>query len=166
MSSLESPDGLTKIVVLLPNHRRVHAEAMWARALGNNRYELRNIPFHAYDLNFLDVVEATAASPESGEDPEEERPIVRRVVRRSGRRTVRVSFKDDSLLDERVALLRSLERLDCSFERSNDSDWAIDAWGGVFHRVVDALQVWELNEVLTVESCDARVRDSFDARAV
>jgi hypothetical protein len=82
-------DELTKAHVDLPNHWVVGGESMWARALGEDAYELQNVPFHAYDLNYLDVVEAVVASPDR-------KPSVIRVIRRSGHRTLRLFFKDST----------------------------------------------------------------------
>ena len=80
-----SKEELTKVLVELPNHWATPGESMSARPLGNDLYEPENCPFHAYDLNYRDGVYAIADDPWH-------KPIVRRVERRSGRRTLRVVF--------------------------------------------------------------------------
>ena len=83
---MATDENLTKVHVDLPNNPAMGGESMWAVDLGNDLYELRNVPFHAYDLNFGDVVRATADSPEL-------KPEIRGVERRSGHRTLRVFFQ-------------------------------------------------------------------------
>ena len=84
---MEKDEELTKIVVDLPNHWATSGEAMWARPLSADLYEIRNVPFYAYGLNFEDVVRAVEPGPD-------EKPVVIEVVRASGHRTIRVFFTD------------------------------------------------------------------------
>ena len=81
-------EKLTKVYVDLPNHWATGGESMWAVDLGDDLYEIRNVPFYAYNLNVGDVVFATADSPDL-------KPEVRRVVRRSGHRTMRLFFASE-----------------------------------------------------------------------
>lgn len=148
---------LTKIVVDLPNHWATGGESMWARPLGDDLYELHNVPFYAYGLSFLDVVRATEASPEL-------KPEIRELVRSSGHRTLRVHFTDHLREEERPELLRELNRLHASFEGANRSYFAVDVdpegdYGGVCER----LAAWEEEGLLEYETCEARVPGSFDA---
>src|SRR5688500_14860351 len=79
--SSDHDEDLEKILFELPNHD-FGAESMWARPLGEDLFEVRNIPFHAYGVNFLDVVEASSDSPDH-------KPVAHRIVRESGcRRSV------------------------------------------------------------------------------
>ena len=57
-------DSLVKVHIDLPNHWGTNGEALWARSLGGDRYQIDNVPFFAYDLNFRDIVEAVAISPD------------------------------------------------------------------------------------------------------
>ena len=156
MGSTEAPEGLTKIYVELPNHHSVAGEAMWGRALGPDRYELRNVPFHAYDLNFLDVVDTVRV-------PADPRPRVARVIRRSGHLTLRVSFDDGCSLEERIPLLRSLGPLGASFESASPSYFALDVEpGGDYQAICQELGLWQSHGVLWFETCGARVTGSFD----
>jgi len=96
-------DDLTKIVVDLPNHWATGGESMWARPLGEDLFEVRNIPFYAYGLNFLDIVRAVEPSPDK-------KPVVLELVKSSRHKTLRVSFNDTIPESERPELLRRLNR--------------------------------------------------------
>jgi hypothetical protein len=157
MGSLEAPEGLIKIHVDLPHHPTVGGESMWARRVGDDRYELRNSPFHAYDLNFLDVVQATADEPDG-------KPVVRRVIRRSGHQTLRVCFNESALVEERIPLLMSLRPLGATIEGASQSYFAIDVEpDGDYVSVRAQLREWEEQGILSHETCEARVTGSFDA---
>ena len=56
-------ENLRNIHVDLPNHPTACGESMWAVDLGDDLYELRNVPFLAYGLNYGDVVRATQDGP-------------------------------------------------------------------------------------------------------
>ena len=121
-------------------------------------FELRNIPFHAYGVNHLDIVEAWA-------DHEELKPIVRRVVGTSGHRTLRVIFLEEAALtlDERIALLQTLNTLGCTFECATESFFALDIEPtGDYLAVREKLDAWEAQNLLGYETCEARVPGSFD----
>jgi uncharacterized protein DUF4265 len=149
-------ENLTKIRVDLPNHWATGGEAMWAQLVGENLYELRNAPFYAYDLNFLDVVEAVS-------EHEDLKPDVRRVVRRSGHRTLRVFFSKAVSSSERPALLETLKELGATFEGATESLFAIDIKAdGSYDAVCERLYEWEKKGLLEYETCEARVPGSFD----
>jgi len=151
-------EELTKVRVDLPNHRASGGESMWALPLGNDTYELRNTPFHAYDLNFLDVVEARSATPD-------QKPAVVRVVTRSGHRTLRVQFSEAMPVQDRLNRLESLASLGASFEGKDDGFFAIDVSpDGGYEAVCDQLAVWGREGALDYETCEARVVGSFDDR--
>ena len=149
-------EKLTKVQVDLPNHWATGGESMWAVDLGAQLYELRNVPFHAYNLNFGDVVFATADAPEL-------KPVIRRVVRRSGNQTLRLTFtqENEATMLER---LRSLEPLAASFERATEQYWALDLQPGAdINRVRDVLDEWQRQGWIDYETCEERVPGSFDA---
>lgn len=153
---MDAEEELIKLYIDLPNHWAVGGESLWARPLGDDTYELRNVPFHAYDLNFHDVVEAVSASPDL-------KPAIRRVVRRSGHRTLRVIFRESTPEAQRAPLLKSLKDLGASFERATDILFAIDIDAtGDYQRVCDRIVVWESEGLLEYETCEARVPGSFD----
>ena len=115
----QDDENLTKVHVELPDHWATGGESMWAAHLGGDLYELRNTPFHAYDLNFGDVVRATADAPDL-------KPEIREVVRRSGHRTLRFFFQQCVDQHQRVELLELLKPLSVSFEGADDSYFALD----------------------------------------
>ena len=146
---------LTKILVALPNHWAEHrTESLWARKVGEDLYEVENVPFFAYDLNYGDVVRAVAPSDDA-------RPVVREVVRRGGHTTLRVVFrKPDEPRARRIAVLSDLG---ASFESWDDSFFALDVGPeGSVDAVVDRLERLEKLDILGFETCEARVRGSFD----
>lgn len=149
-------EELTKVHVNLPNHWAVGGEAMWARPLGDDTYELQNVPFYAYDLNFLDVVEARPSSPEL-------KPSVLRVVRRSGHRTLRVIFPEATPGSKRIPLLDSLRDVGASLEGATNKVFAINVEpGGDYEAVRHRLDAWSKEGLLDYETCEARVDGSFD----
>ena len=154
---MSADEKLVKVRVELPNHWAAGAESMWAVDLGGDLYELRNAPFHAYDLNFGDVVYATADSPDF-------KPEIRRVVRRSGNRTLRVVFMEGHTEDMMLSLLRSLRPLDVSFERSTERYFALDLEPKEnIGKVREILDEWQSRGWVEYETCEARVPGSFDA---
>lgn len=147
---------MMKLYVDLPNHWATGGESMWALPLGDDTYELHNVPFHAYDLNYLDVVEARSANPNH-------KPSVLRVVRRSGHRTLRVIFHASTPESDRIPLLESLGALGATFEGATESLFAIDvAPQGDYQGVRNRLDAWERDDLLGYEICEARVEGSFD----
>lgn len=81
-------------------------ETLWAEPLGGRLYRLDNSPFYAYGVSWRDVVEA---------DPEVDDglPVFRRVVEKSGHRTVRVLVERPDELDR---LRSGITELGCTFE--------------------------------------------------
>lgn len=153
---MNDDDALTKLHVDLPHHWATGGEAFWALALGGDRYRVENVPFYAYDLNFHDVVEARAESPEL-------KPAILRVVERSGHRTMRIFFQEDVEEATRLERLRSLAPLHVSFERCSARYFALDLEPDAdFDAVRECLAVWTQEGVADYETCEARVQGSFD----
>lgn len=151
-------DELTKVLVDLPNHWATSGESMWARPLGNDLYELHNSPFHAYGLNYLDVVLAIS------EDPNR-KPIVRRVERRSGHRTLRILFTKHVSNPQRDILLKGLDRFGVTWEGSEGRLFSLDIPDdSQYQPVCDQLWAWEQAALLEYETCEARMPGSFDDR--
>src|SRR5262245_56299849 len=99
-------EGLTKVHIDLPNHWWFKGESLWARPLGDDLYEIHNVPFCAYDINCRDVVRATADGPDL-------KPEIREVVRRSGNRTLRIIFQDDEAdLEAQQPHLEAIKTMD------------------------------------------------------
>jgi hypothetical protein len=142
---------LTQIVVALPNHWAGRtSETLWARKVGDDLHLVQSVPFFAYGLHYADVVRVDS--------------VVREVVRRSGHTTLRVVFRrDDEPRARRVALLSELAPLEVSFEAWDGSFFALDvAAEGNVDAVIDRLEWLEKRDILGFETCEARVRGSFD----
>ena len=147
---------LTKIHVELPNHWATSGESMWARHVGGDLYEIRNVPFYAYGLNFLDIVEAVAPSPDL-------KPMVRAVRTRSGHTTMRVIFLEDTDADEAGEMLRAMASMHVTFEGVSDSYYALDVEPeGDAQKVLAHLKDLEARGILEYETCEHRVEGSFD----
>ncbi len=130
---------------------------MWAEELGNDLYRIRNIPLHAYGLNFYDVVFAKANSPDL-------KPSIVRVHETSGHKTLRVIFINDSDLEQRIELLTILNKYHAYHENADGSLFAIDVEPeGNYGKVCDILYEWEQKEILSYETCEARLEGRFDA---
>ena len=136
-------EELTKVHIDLPNNPHTGGEAMWAKALGDDLYELRNNPFYAYGLNFLDVVHAVSRAPD-------QKPSVIRVVRRSGHRTIWVTFTDDSDRNARSERLKSLNQWRGFHENADGTYFVIDVEPeGDFAAVLKQLAQWREQAILT-----------------
>ena len=103
--------------VLLQEDENV--ETLWAECVGPDHYRLDNLPFFAYGVSWLDVVEAY---------PDDNGQLVMsRVVEKSGHRTVRAIF--DPGVDqspEARAILDGVVALGASYEGANPRYLAID----------------------------------------
>jgi hypothetical protein len=159
MSWMQAPEGLVKLRVALPNHPHVKGETLWGKPVSGGLYEVRNVPFHAYGLNFRDLVEVSA-------DAAVQPPTIRQVRVRSGHRTLRVCFTEEALLEERVPNLMTLRALGATFEGASQAYFAIDVEpGGAYGLICEHLEGWRDQGILTFETCEARDGGSFDMPA-
>lgn len=158
MPNESTPDpDLVKICVELPHHWWLKGESFWAQPLGQDLYRLENVPFCAYDLNFGDVVQATA-------DREDLKPEIRAVVERSGHQTLRIRFSDPLNREAQEPIIAALQALGGELERANGQFLAIDIPPGVsIDALRDALDEQVDAGALEYETCEARVPGSFDA---
>ena len=106
--------GLTKVEFRVDDGEGgVNVETPWVRPLGNNLFALENCPFYAYGVSWQDTIEAEIEDPEGF-------PVFKRVVEKSGNKTVRVIFdppvEDGNASQER---LDELVALGCSYEGAN-----------------------------------------------
>lgn len=153
---MDDSEALTKVHIDLPNHWAAGGESIWAHPLGEDLYELRNVPFYAYDLNYLDVVRATSDGPAL-------KPEVREVVRRSGHRTLRVVFEKEVPEERRLELLDGLARLRVSYEGATRIYFALDLEPGADEAAVrEQLDASEQEGLLAYETCEPRRPGSFD----
>ena len=119
MTKPTAPDS--KVLFRVPaDDGTARVETLWATALGNDEYKLDNSPFYAYSVSWEDTVYAPI-------DPSEGRPTFMRVVKKSGRRTIRIKF-DPPVQDgnESDQVLQGLVALGCSYEGANRSYMSID----------------------------------------
>jgi hypothetical protein len=154
--TVDDEPELQKIVIELEYHwAGIGGEGVWARPLGNDLYELDNVPLYAYGLNIGDVVCAIAPGPER-------KPVVQRLERSGGHHTLRVHFTETVAACERVLMLRGLERFQVSYEGQDTKFFALDvAPRGDYEGVIDQLQAWEDQRLLAFETCEKRVEAGF-----
>ena len=154
---MSRPAHVRRVHVCLFNQGNIAGEYMWAAALGRDLYQLLNIPFNLYGLNYHDIVRATPhrAHP----DPE-----IRFVVRRSGYRTLRIVFAADVPGDVHLERVRALKALGVGFEGMSDGYYALDLRpGGDLPAVCRRLEEWRVIGLLDdFETCETRVAGSFD----
>lgn len=150
------PETLTRIHLDLPNHPTSNGETFWAEDLGDGTYELRNSPFFAFGLHFLDVVSATP-SPVGP-------PVITGLVRASGHTTIRVLFARDADDQARQDALDALKAVGATWESASPRLHAVDYAPGIDGDAVRAvLEGLSARGVLGFETTEARVRGSFDA---
>jgi len=148
--------GLVKVHIDLPNHWAVGGESLWATPLGEELYRIENVPFYAYGLNFLDVVRATT-------DEEELKPEIRKVVQASGRRTIRISFFNETTQEEQDQILNALTSMGVSYERAFKRMIALDIKPELdYNALFSLLEEYAAQEKLDFETCEARLEGSFD----
>lgn len=137
----DSTEGLVKIVLRYEDGDDVHVETPWAKQVGDNLYELDNLPWYAYGVSCGDVVEAIPA--------EDGLPEFRRVVRKSGNRTLRVILKPPANEStDSKAILARLVVMGCDYEGMNHSYVAVNIpptanFGDVCAFLTDTGQTWE-----------------------
>ena len=120
----------------------VGGEGLWAKPLGNDLYEIRNTPWHTFEVNWGDVVRAI---PET----KDQKPKFVEVVRQSGHRTLHVYFFKETSKEERSSILDELHRWKASFENSDSNLYAIAFEpGGDFDAACEDLDKFELSDKL------------------
>jgi hypothetical protein len=153
----DEEESLALVHIDLPNHWAIDGESLWALELGEDLYEIRNSPFHAYAINWGDIVRAPA-------DNEDRIPEVREVVKPSGHGTFRILFNSELDQEGQDSILSALQSLDLSWERCDETFVALDVQPGadlaaVHSKLLDLQQ----KEVLSFETCEARLPGGFDA---
>ncbi len=112
---------LVKILYAIPDDEEDagSGESLWAFSLGNQLYELQNIPVYAEHLNIEDVVLC--------DEPNNSIPIIREVVKRSGNRTLRVIFQPDTPDETCVDILWELGKRNILPEKSAHKHFMFNA---------------------------------------
>jgi len=152
-----SEDARVQVRVDLPNHPLTESETLWARPLEDGRFEVRNVPFYAYGLNFLDLVKAR----EDGEGPWR----ITRISEPSGHRTIRLFLTEPLAPAQRGMFLLQLRGLGVALDEATDQYIAVDVppesdWEAV-RAHLDGL---EKEGTLSYETAEAREKGSFDDR--
>jgi hypothetical protein len=90
-------------------------ETLWAQSLGDDRYELHNLPFYASGVSFQDIVHAPFST-------EQKFPTFEKVLSKSGNRTIRI-IMDPPVQpgNESDQLLQKLVEMGCGYEGANRS---------------------------------------------
>ncbi len=99
-------------------HWWAEAESLWAFPLGEDAYELRNIPWETDTLHHRDIVRCRPS--------EDGRLQVVDVLKRGGHATLRVTFADSVPAVRRNETVQRLEALVGFAERISDRRWAFD----------------------------------------
>ena len=113
-----SEDARVQVRVDLPNHPLAETEILWARPLEDGRFEVRNVPFYAYGLNFLDIVKAR----EEGEGPLR----ITRISEPSGHRTIRLFLTEALPPEQRGMFMLRLRGLGVALDEATDQYIAVD----------------------------------------
>lgn len=147
---------LTKIYIDLPEHWAVGGESLWAKPLGGDLYEVDNIPFYAYGINYKDIVRAAAREANT-------KPQVEEVVNASGHKTLRFFFAEHVSTDTQHETLHALRQTGLSFERAGERYVAVDVPPHVdYAATCSELDRLEGAGVLEYETCEIRVAGRFD----
>jgi hypothetical protein len=116
-------------------------EQLWARQVGNNRFEICCIPFFVYDLALGDEVEV------------DENHVLRRVVQPSGHYTFRAWFGESRDPADRDRVVEVLRGKGCEYEWSSENLLAIDAaTKGIAQEISNVLAEWQIEGRLTFET--------------
>jgi hypothetical protein len=132
---MNNPTNLAKIAFHVPNEDGTEEfETLWATSLGNNLYKLDNSPFFAYNVSWEDTVEAQKKGADGF-------PVFKRVVEKSGNRTIRIIF-DPPVAEgnESRLMLDQLVALGCSYEGANHTYIAIT--------VPPTVDLWQIRDFL------------------
>jgi hypothetical protein len=118
----DDPDSLTE-------HHWASEESVWGHPLGDDLFEIRNVPWETEGLHFLDVV--------SCRPRDDGRWDVLELVRPSGHTTIRLTFDQTASDELREGVLAQLEGLVGRVERIQGEHWAVDVNPGA--EISDAL---------------------------
>lgn len=126
---------LAKVMFRVPDSEGGEdVETLWAFPMGGDLFKIDNSPFYAYGVSWGDTVEAPW-SEEHGF------PVFRRVVEKSGYRTVRVILKPPAENNnESQKLLEEITALGCSYEGANRSYITVD--------IPKEIDLWKVRDFL------------------
>ena len=152
----EEDDRLEKVFVDLPNHWGTSGESMWAIKLDCDLYQIDNVPFYAYGLNYRDKVQTDSTDSTR-------KPIVKKVVEASGHETIRVLFSKGVGEKKQVPIIDELGRMGVEIERAFEKYVALDIPPETdYDAVRNKLDDFQGKDILQYETCEARIDGGFD----
>ena len=150
-------NSLIKIHVDLPNHWMVGGESLWAKPVGENLYQIKNIPFFAYGLSYDDIVVDSS-------EAEDEYPEIKDVHKYNGHQTIRVIFTDKKTKAEHISVIEGIRTDHIGYEGWDDDQFTFNITPlADFDEFYDKLEELEEIEMLSFETCEECVEGSFDA---
>lgn len=118
-----SDEDLVKVVFrqMYDDGDDIAIETPWALPLGNDRYQLKNFPFHYYGISYDDIFEAKPALEDNAQ------LSITRVLEKSGHKTLRVVF-EESIEDSEVSRqhLASLSEMGCGYEGNGSTFFVVN----------------------------------------
>ncbi len=115
----ELKEEFVKVVIDLPDAEDgVGGEGVWSVKVGEDRYEIRNSPWHTLAINFMDVVKAIAPD-------ENKNPVVQEVVHRGGHRAIQIVFFEEGM-EKKDEVFARVKELGASYENADGTLYAID----------------------------------------
>lgn len=108
------------------------AETIWAEALGDNLYKLKNSPFFADNISYGDIV--FAAQPEEGSEL-----LFKSVRERSRNSTYRIMLAGDTTRQTFDEHIQPLLDKNCTYALYKDYQFALNVPPEVEFRLVDEL---------------------------
>ena len=149
-------DKLENAIVNLPNHCATGAQSMWAFRLDDGTYQIDNVPFYAYGINYKDIVRVDASDATG-------LPIVTNIITPNGHDTFRVIFPKNVGKKKQEPTIEELEKMGVSVERAFNNYVAIDVPPEVDYDVVrDRLDQLQSSGLLEYETCEPRADGRFD----
>lgn len=114
-----SDEPLVKVFINLQpaDWHQYNTESVWAKPLGENLYQIRNVPFYAMELSHDDVVYASLA---------DDVLIAQTVEGRGGHSTYRFIVMDGITDEQWAPYWHLLEEIGCTYERGGARLFAVD----------------------------------------
>ncbi|GAB2529258.1 DUF4265 domain-containing protein [Microbulbifer agarilyticus] len=108
-----------KVRIDFDSHPSGHSgESIWADHIMEDLYEVRNIPFLAYGINYQDVVRVF--------ELEDGTLQIKEVLRKSSHHTIRVFFVDDKSPEENYNRIMNFKGEGVGSEKWNDSMYSLN----------------------------------------
>ncbi len=115
---MEEGEDLVHVVIGLPERTGIGSERVWAKALGNDEYEIRNSPWYTDKVSWGDVVRAVSDDPDHW-------PSFVEVVKPSGHKTLQIFFARADQ-EDKPEILQKLNELHATYENNQDTHYAVD----------------------------------------